>query len=194
MKKNRIWTGSALFVICLGMAVSGIAFGDDDEGKWSEGGWGKRSYFSEQGVAPVSDKRYASECGACHFAYLPGLLPARSWRRIMGNLDDHFGEDATLSPAVSKELTRYLVYNAGDIKRGEDSRKLMRRLSANDAPLRITHLPYFKRKHRELPTRLVAGNARVRSISNCQACHTQAARGVFEEDTAKIPGYGRWDD
>ena len=177
---------------CKKVTVSSIAFGDDDDGKWSEGGG--RGYFSEQGVAPVNDKRYASECGACHFAYPPGLLPARSWRKIMAGLENHFGEDATLSPEVNKEIRSYLVYNAGDVRRGEDSRKLLRRLSADEAPMRITHLPYFKRKHGEIPARLVTGNARVRSISNCEACHTQAARGVFEEDTVKIPGYGRWDD
>ena len=29
-------------------------------------------------VKPVTDKRYLKECGECHFAYQPGLLPARS--------------------------------------------------------------------------------------------------------------------
>jgi len=193
MKKNRIWMGSALFAICLGTAVSGIAMGDD-EGEWGDRKWSRQGYLREQGVAPVSDKRYASECGACHFAYPAGLLPARSWRRIMSDLDEHFGEDASLSRRTKKALTRYLVHNAGDVRRDEVSRKLLRRLSAREAPLRITHLPYFRRKHGEIPSRMIAGNPRVRSLSNCQACHTQAARGVFEEETVRIPGYGRWHD
>jgi mono/diheme cytochrome c family protein len=32
---------------------------------------------------------YKQECAACHMAYPPGLLPARSWTRIMSGLDKH---------------------------------------------------------------------------------------------------------
>jgi hypothetical protein len=32
---------------------------------------------------------YKQECAACHLAYPPGLLPARSWSRIMSGLDKH---------------------------------------------------------------------------------------------------------
>ncbi len=39
------------------------------------------------------------ESPACHTAYPPGLLPAASWRRIMGGLDRHYGSDASLEPA-----------------------------------------------------------------------------------------------
>ena len=34
----------------------------------------------------VSDPKWKSECGACHFAYPPRFLPAESWRAIMTGL------------------------------------------------------------------------------------------------------------
>ena len=34
-----------------------------------------------QDVAPVQSAAYQEECGGCHFAYQPGLLPAASWQR-----------------------------------------------------------------------------------------------------------------
>ena len=38
--------------------------------------------------APITlDPTYIQECGACHTAYIPGLLPQRSWKKIMGDLD-----------------------------------------------------------------------------------------------------------
>ncbi|MDH5218993.1 MAG: diheme cytochrome c, partial [Gammaproteobacteria bacterium] len=47
-------------------------------------------------VAVVTDSLYKEECSACHMAYQPGLLPARSWEKMMDNLADHFGENAEL--------------------------------------------------------------------------------------------------
>ncbi len=43
-------------------------------------GW---DFFSKKGVTPVNDKLYLEECGACHFPYQPGLLPMRSWQKIL---------------------------------------------------------------------------------------------------------------
>ncbi|MEQ1807816.1 MAG: cytochrome C, partial [Burkholderiaceae bacterium] len=35
-------------------------------------------------VAPLP--RYTEECGSCHSAYPPGLLPVASWQLLMDNL------------------------------------------------------------------------------------------------------------
>src|SRR5690606_14789629 len=42
----------------------------------------------------VVDETWRSECGACHMAYPPGLLPWPVWRDMLAGLDDHFGENA----------------------------------------------------------------------------------------------------
>ncbi len=42
-------------------------------------------------VAPVTDAATLKECGECHMAYHPGLLPTASRNRIMDGLADHFG-------------------------------------------------------------------------------------------------------
>ncbi len=39
---------------------------------------------------------YEKECGACHYAFNPSLLPAASWAGLMTSLREHFGEDASL--------------------------------------------------------------------------------------------------
>ena len=36
---------------------------------------------------------YVQECGSCHVAFAPGLLPASSWQHLMGNLKAHYGSD-----------------------------------------------------------------------------------------------------
>lgn len=44
------------------------------------------------------------ECASCHFGYQPALLNKASWEKVMGNLSDHFGTDASLGKAETQEL------------------------------------------------------------------------------------------
>lgn len=145
-------------------------------------------------VAPVSDARYAKECGSCHMAYPPGLLPARSWQKLMGGLGDHFGDNAELPAEDAAAITAYLAGNAADRSSHPRSRRIAASLTAGETPLRITQLPYIAAAHRELPVRLVTGNPKVRNLSQCAACHRNAEAGSFREGEINIPGYGRWED
>src|SRR5690606_13621284 len=61
---------------------------------------------------PVADPVVKEECGSCHLAFAPSMLPARSWERMMATLGEHFGDDATVEPAVAARIAKYLVDNA----------------------------------------------------------------------------------
>ena len=40
---------------------------------------------------------FVNECGSCHTFIPPNLLPKKkSWELIMGDLENHFGDDASL--------------------------------------------------------------------------------------------------
>lgn len=119
---------------------------------------------------------YKQECAACHVAYPPGLLPAASWQRLMGNLARHFNTDASLDPATATELSRWLVANAGTPRSGGPA-------PADD---RITRSPWFVREHREVPAASWKSPS-VKSAANCAACHTQAEQGDFNEHNVRIP-------
>lgn len=171
----------------LSLAGAGWVIGDEGEREWG-GGAGAR-----QDVAPVDDALYQTECGGCHFAYQPGLLPAATWGRIMQGLADHFGENAELAAADRDKITEYLTANAAD--RAAYSRFAgIGRSMQEGGSLRITDSTYFRRKHHEVPERLVKGNPDVGSFSQCDSCHTTAAQGIYDEDQVRIPGAGRWDD
>ncbi len=174
------------------LSASVVAVGDDDE---REGG-GLFTHAARRApdVAPVNNTLYRSECGSCHFAFPPGFLPARSWNKLMSNLSDHFGENAELAPETLKTLTGYLIANAADNAPSRRSVKFVDSIPANRAPLRISEVPYFVRKHNEIPARAVKGNPKVGSLANCAACHTRADAGSFSEHEVNIPGYGRWED
>jgi len=142
------------------------------------------------GVVPVNNPLYAEECSACHFAYQPGLMPARSWQQVMANLEDHFGENAELETEEQKALTDYLVKNAAEFSNQKRSVKITRSLSRDKTPVRITEIPYIVRKHDELSSKMVNDNP----LSYCDKCHTRADTGSYSERYINIPGYGSWDD
>lgn len=120
--------------------------------------------------------KWKAECSSCHIAYPAGLLPAASWKAMMGGLDNHFGTDATLDPATAKEILAFLEKNAS--RRNVDS--------AAKPTLRITETRWFQSEHDEVPARLWK-DARVKNASNCTACHTKAETGDFNEHNIRLP-------
>jgi len=141
------------------------------------------------GTRMADAEAYREECGSCHLPYPAKFLPARSWERMMSGLDDHFGEDASLDERKRAELLAYLSASSAS-----NHTRYLARLEYNAVPMRITELPYFVRKHDEVPERMVTGNPEVGSFSQCDSCHRDAARGKFNEHEVDIPGFGRWDD
>ena len=142
-----------------------------------------------RGLPPAENVLYKEECGSCHMAYPPMLLPSESWQKIMAGLEDHFGENAELDPMLARDIEIFLVQNTRSIGK----RRLFSKPETN-IPMSVTELPYFKREHDEIPARLVEENDKVGSLSQCNACHRDAEKGYFDEDNIVIPGFGRWDD
>lgn len=184
MKVSKIMIAATLM---RGLLFSPVALADSDD-RWFSWGEGTKD------VAPVENTLYQNECGSCHMAYQPGFLPSRSWQSLMGNLADHFNENAELDDQTRQQLTQYLVDNAADKVNYKRSNGMMRSLSYNETPLRISGTRYFMRKHNELPRRVVENNPRVKSFSRCEVCHAAADKGSYNEHQVRIPGYGRWDD
>lgn len=120
--------------------------------------------------------QYRQECASCHMAYPPGMLPATSWQRLMKDLPRHFGTDASLDPALSTDLTRWLTSNAGTYKR----------VAGAPPEGRISRSAWFIRKHDEVAAATWKLPA-VMSAANCGACHTQADKGDFSERNIRIP-------
>ncbi len=133
------------------------------------------------------DEKWKAECAtSCHSAFHPTLLPARSWRRIMSGLNDHFGENVSLDEATGKGILNYLVSSSAEHSTTEASRKLLGSLGKGEAPLSVTEIPYWKDKHSEISGDVYKRSS-VTSKSNCIACHPGAAVGSFEDKDIRIP-------
>lgn len=130
-------------------------------------------------AAPISgEQAFNTECGACHMAYPPTLLPARSWQAITADLTNHFGEDASLDPQTTQKISDYLVANAAETTR--QAEWLLGGIGADQVPLRITEMPWWKRAHYEVPERVFARQD-IMSKSNCLGCHRGGGSGESGE-------------
>lgn len=121
----------------------------------------------------------AQECSACHMAFPAAFLPQRSWRKIMSTLDNHFGEDASLDAKDAQDIQKWLTANAADTS--SRSSWVLRGVAANDTPLRITELPWWKRQHNKWEVSARAFK-KAGSKSNCLACHRAAQSGNYDDD------------
>ncbi len=153
---------SVITALFLSGGMMSIAHAEDDD-----------DYYRAK---PAGNKTWQTECGSCHVAFPPRLLPAESWRAVMNGLDKHFGSDASLDEASTREITTYLEKNAG--KRRNDV--------AGKPLLRITETHWFKREHDEV-SQNTWKNPKVKSPSNCAACHTGAEKGNYSEHGIHIP-------
>lgn len=144
------------------------------------------------GVAPVTLSEWTSECGSCHMAYPPGMLPARSWDALLADLPHHFGDDATVAEPTRAALAAYATANAADVSNYRLSRVLAR-ATEGTTPLRVSTIPDILSQHDEIPKSWFA-EPDIRSRANCVACHPNAKTGSFREGEIRIPVHGGWDD
>ena len=125
----------------------------------------------------VSNAKYTAECGSCHVAYPPALLPSTAWDRLMNSLDKHFGSDASVDAKTAQEIKAFLDANSGTGRKG----------AGDGGTLRITETRWFQREHGEELSPAVWKNPKVKSAANCEACHTRAAQGDYGERSLRVP-------
>ena len=145
-------------------------------------------------LAPVTDVYYEKECGSCHFAYQPGLLPSRSWKKVMGDLENHFDTDASLEPEDITKILKYLVENSAEkFTNYKRSKRINKSIRSDETPIAITDTRYIIKKHKEIANKFII-QKEVKSLANCMACHTTADKGSYSDSDINIPNYGKWDD
>lgn len=142
--------------------------------------------YEKGGFAAPVDPAYGKECGSCHFAYLPGMLPARSWHALIATADDHFGESLSLAPEVAARIGSYLEEHAADRSDYRGSALILDRLRDDATPRRITALPLMRQRH--VVMRQLLPSSPVKTLTNCDACHERAAAGSFAYNEIVVPG------
>ena len=149
----------------------------------------KDSANPRNGFLQATDPIYMKECGACHFAYSPGLLPARSWELHLTRLEKHFGESVVLPEPAREGIRRYLTENAADRSDYAGSQIFLERLDAKVTPYRLMDVPTYRQAHRIiLEVISIKTKVKVRTLTNCNACHQYAPEGSFGNRELFVPG------
>jgi cytochrome c553 len=143
---------------------------------------------NDEAIFPMpTGKTYVNECGSCHTAYAPGLLPARSWRKMMGELGNHFGEDASLEEPQQLEILKALENLAADSPQATmRMRRIHGAIPTNAAPQRIVETGYFKYMHDEVRPSIWK-RKKIGTLANCIACHSRSNEGRYGEREIRIP-------
>ena len=125
---------------------------------------------------PVAPPTWRDECGSCHLAYPPELLPARSWARLLDEQHQHFGEDLGLSDASLQTLKPAAA--AADQGRHWAGLALRASVPARAAPQRISETGFWRERHEDVAEARFK-SAPVSGRHNCEACHEDAASAIF---------------
>lgn len=142
---------------------------------------GAMAYADDINFTLPQNAKWKEDCGGCHIAYPPQLLTANDWQQMMGGLDRHFGANAAMDAADSREILDFLQRHAGSGKKHSAT------------SLRISDTSWFKREHREVADSAWTDPA-VKSRANCTACHINADRGDWSEDSVRMPGGLRYEN
>lgn len=129
---------------------------------------------------------YVKECGSCHVPYPAAFLPTRSWEKLLGNLAEHFDNNAELSETALQEITAYLIANSAEYSTDPRAEKFLKSIPTEATPLRITEVKFFKKLHQMMPKMLVK-MGKVKSLTQCDSCHDDTASGQFDENRIRVP-------
>ena len=128
---------------------------------------------------------FVSECASCHTLYPPTLLPKKSWNRLMADLENHFGDDASLEYSDTQNILRYLLDNSAEYSTSEASVNILKSMQNKDT-IAITKTPFWKNRHQSIDSKYFK-SSNVKSRANCKACHIDIENGLVEDNSIKIP-------
>ncbi|TLD85161.1 cytochrome B [Helicobacter sp. MIT 11-5569] len=141
----------------------------------------EREIFASQDL-----KEYTKECGSCHIAYASYLLPKSSWDSMMSDLENHFGEDASLEQESQEVIAKFLQQYSSDSVDTKFSSKIAKESDSNK--IAITKYHYWEVAHDKIKPALFEMEE-IKSKANCQTCHKDAESGIFAKsaiDYAKL--------
>ena len=129
-------------------------------------------------------KLYQKECGSCHFDYPPFLLTLNAWEKIMDNLENHYGTDASLDEEDKEQILAFLKQNNAlnfDTKFRKSLKETLNELSKEEnSTISITKYAFYKKAHQNLPFQIFQGKLKK---ENCIACHKDASGGTFGKES-----------
>lgn len=143
----------------------------------------KKQYYGMQHI------EFANECGSCHITYPPFLLPKNSWALMMKDLENHFGDDASIDEELNISILSFLEKNSSENSSHQAAVYILKSLKENNSTIAITKTPYWQKRHEKIDKDIFLSKD-VKSKANCSACHQDIEFGLLENSLIKIPKKG----
>ncbi len=113
----------------------------------------------------------------------PNILPEKSWKILMSDLKNHFGDDASLDEEDTQNILNFLLENSAEKSIKEASVKVLNSIKNKDI-IAITQTSFWKKEHKNIPKEIFK-NSEVKTKANCSACHMDIEKGLIEDDKIK---------
>ena len=101
----------------------------------------------------------------------------------MNDLENHFGDDASIDDKTNKEILAFLVKNSAETSTMEASWNFLNSINNKDI-IAISKTNFWKERHKEIPKNLFKNN-QIKSEANCKACHSDIEKGLIEKENIK---------
>lgn len=126
---------------------------------------------------------FVSECASCHTLYPPHLLSKKSWHLLMSDLENHFGDDASLDREDHNNILSFLLQHSAETSTMEASKKILDSIENKDI-ITISKTTFWKERHAEIPKEVFL-HEEIKSKANCKACHIDIEKGLIEDENIK---------
>jgi len=172
------WYQKIVALIGIGGAIALLIYAINTPNNPIVAGYNQKVDYAK--INPV----FVNECGSCHTLYPPTLLSKEGWSVLMGDLSNHFGDDASLDPADEQSIREYLLAHSVETSTQEMSFKMAQSLEKRDM-IAITQTPFWKKRHRHISEEIFKSD-KVKSRANCKACHSDVEQGTIEDSAIKV--------
>lgn len=101
----------------------------------------------------------------------------------MGDLENHFGDDASINEESNKNILAFLLKNSAETSTMESAFKFLQSIKNQDI-IAMSQTKYWEKTHKEIPKELF-DHEKIKSKTNCKACHIDIEKGLIEDENIK---------
>ena len=114
----------------------------------------------------MAQELYLNNCASCHIPLPPAVLPTESWRQILLQPNEHYGQKLPkMNPLDIRIMWSYIRDYSRPLKEGEDK------------PERVSQSRYFQALHPKVDL------PKVVRLNNCASCHTGISKFDYQSLT-----------
>lgn len=123
---------------------------------------------------------FAKECSECHNLYSPTFMTKKMWEIALDDETSHFKKDLRKDVPNFISIKKYILKNSAETSNTEISQGIIKSTKGK-VKYRITKTRYWRDIHKYIP-RNIYKNEKIKSKSNCQACHKNFGKTNYIND------------